>query len=142
MSYMLPHLYDGWEVDQAILQESNKVVIIRFGYESHRSCMQMDNMLYQIAFSIQNFASIFLVNIDQVPDFNNMYELFDPFAVMFFYRNKHILVDFGTGNNNKLNFLINDKQELIDIVENVYRAATKGRGLAVSPIDYSTKHKY
>lgn len=139
---MLPHLYDGWEVDQAILQESNKVVIIRFGYESHRSCMQMDNMLYQIAFSIQNFASIFLVNIDQVPDFNNMYELFDPFAVMFFYRNKHILVDFGTGNNNKLNFLINDKQELIDIVENVYRAATKGRGLAVSPIDYSTKHKY
>lgn len=139
---MLPHLYDGWEVDQTILQESNKVVIIRFGYENHRSCMQMDDMLYQIAFSIQNFASIFLVNIDQVPDFNNMYELFDPFAVMFFYRNKHILVDFGTGNNNKLNFLINDKQELIDIVENVYRAATKGRGLAVSPIDYSTKHKY
>ena len=142
MSYMLPHLHDGWEVDQTILQENNKVIIIRFGYDGHRSCMQMDEMLYQIAYSIQNFASIFLVDIEQVTDFNNMYELFDPFAVMFFFRNKHILVDFGTGNNNKLNFLINNKQELIDIVENVYRAATKGRGLAESPIDYSTKHKY
>ena len=139
---MLPHLYDGWEVDQAILQETNKLVVIRFGHDGNRSCMQMDEILYQIAFSVQNFAVIYLVDITQVPDFNNMYELFDPFAVMFFYRNKHIMVDFGTGNNNKLNFLIPDKQELIDIFEVAYRAAIKGRGLAVSPIDYSTKHKY
>jgi DIM1 family U5 snRNP protein len=142
MSYLLPHLYDGWEVDQAILQETNKLVVIRFGHEEVRSCMQMDEMLYQIAYSVQNFAVIYLVDIGKVEDFNNMYELFDPFAVMFFYRNKHIMVDFGTGNNNKLNFMINDKQELIDILEVAYRAATKGRGLAVSPIDYSTKHKY
>jgi DIM1 family U5 snRNP protein len=68
-----------------------------------------------------------------------MYELYDPCTVMFFYRNKHMQVDFGTGNNNKINFDINDKQELIDIVEVVYRAARKGHGLAVSPKDYSTK---
>lgn len=139
---MLPHLYDGWEVDQAILQETSKLVVIRFGHDGNRSCMQMDEILYQIAYSVQNFAVIYLVDITQVPDFNNMYELFDPFAVMFFYRNKHIMIDFGTGNNNKLNFLINEKQELIDIFEVAYRAAIKGRGLAVSPVDYSTKHKY
>ena len=139
---MLPHLHDGWEVDQAILQETNKLIVIRFGHDGNRSCMQMDEILYQIAYSVQNFAVIYLVDITQVPDFNNMYELFDPFAVMFFYRNKHIMIDFGTGNNNKLNFLINEKQELIDIFEVAYRAAIKGRGLAVSPVDYSTKHKY
>src|SRR5574343_403875 len=122
MSYMLPHLYDGWEVDQAILQETNKLVVIRFVHDGNRSCMQMDEILYQIAFSVQIFAVIYLVDITQVPDFNNMYELFDPFAVMFFYRNKHIMVDFGTGNNNKLNFLIPDKQELIDIFEVAYIA--------------------
>ena len=57
-------------------------------------------------------------------------------------RNKHIQVDFGTGNNNKINFPIADKQDLIDIMEVAYKAASKGKGLAVSPKDYSTKWMY
>ena len=35
---------------------------------------------------------------------------------MFFFRNKHIMIDLGTGNNNKINWAIEDKQEFIDIV--------------------------
>jgi len=34
------------------------------------------------------------------------------------------------------------KQEFVDIVETVYRGARKGRGLVVSPKDYSTKYQY
>ena len=63
-------------------------------------------------------------------------------TTMFFYRNKHIMVDLGTGNNNKINWALADKQEMIDIVEMVYRGARKGRGLVVSPKDYSTKYQY
>ena len=77
-----------------------------------------------------------------MPDFNTMYELYDPMTVMFFFRNRHIMVDFGTGNNNKMIWTLEDKQELIDILEVVYRGASKGKGLVVSPKDYSTKHKY
>lgn len=62
-----------------------------------------------------------------------MYELYDPCTVMFFFRNKHIMIDLGTGNNNKINWAMTDKQEFIDIVETVYRGARKGRGLVVSP---------
>ena len=43
------------------------------------------------------------------------------------------MCDFGTGNNNKLNWVLEDKQELIDIIETIYRGAKKGRGLVVSP---------
>ncbi len=32
--------------------------------------------------------------------------------------------------------------QMIDIMEVVYRGARKGRGLVVSPKDYSTKYKY
>ena len=71
-----------------------------------------------------------------------MYELYEPMTVMFFYRNRHIMVDFGTGNNNKMTWPLESKQEMIDILEVVYRGACKGRGLVVSPKDYSTKHKY
>jgi len=48
----------------------------------------------------------------------------------------------GTGNNNKINWAFKDKQEFIDIVEVIYRGARKGRGLVVSPKDYSTKYRY
>ena len=65
------------------------------------------------------------------------------------------MVDLGTGNNNKINWAMDNKQEvsfyslldlygviadansrwiqLIDIIETVYRGAAKGRGLVVSP---------
>lgn len=68
--------------------------------------------------------------------------MYDPCTVMFFFRNKHIMIDLGTGNNNKINWPLEDKQEMIDIIETVYRGARKGRGLVVSPKDYSTKYRY
>lgn len=52
-----------------------------------------------------------------------------------------MMCDFGTGNNNKLNFMIYDKQEMIDIIETVYRGARKGKGLVMSPKDYSRSAK-
>ena len=72
----------------------------------------------------------------------SLIELYDPTTIMFFFRNKHMMCDFGTGNNNKLNWVLEDKQELIDIIETIYRGAKKGRGLVVSPKDYSTRYRY
>lgn len=124
----------------------------------------MDECLYAISAKLKNFAVIYLVDISQVPDFNKMYELYDPCTVMFFYRNKHMMIDLGTGNNNKskyplilafycllkflwslttiaVNWALTDKQEMIDIIECIYRAARKGKGLVISPKDYSTKYR-
>ncbi|GER35396.1 thioredoxin-like protein YLS8 [Striga asiatica] len=155
MSYLLPHLHSGWAVDQAILAEEERLVIIRFGHDWDETCMQvkvvlsvlsvaiwMDEVLASVAETIKNFAVIYLVDITEVPDFNTMYELYDPSTIMFFFRNKHIMIDLGTGNNNKINWAMKDKQEFIDIVETVYRGARKGRGLVIAPKDYSTKYRY
>lgn len=132
-------------MDQAILSEDDRLVIVRFGREEQPDCMMVDEILYQISGRIKNFGVIYLCNLDQVPDFNQMYELDqdmnEPYTMMFFYRNKHMMCDFGTGNNNKLNFPITDKQELIDIIETIYRGAKKGKGLVISPKDYSTHRK-
>lgn len=116
--------------------------MIRFGHDWDPSCMRMDEHLYKIAEKVKNFAVIYLVDNSKVPDFNKMYELYDPVTLMFFYRNKHIMIDLGTGNNNKINWVLSSPQELVDIVEAVYRGAKKGRGLVISPKDYSTKYKY
>ncbi|CAN0128679.1 unnamed protein product [Pylaiella littoralis] len=186
MSYLLPHLRTGWAVDQAIINEEERVVCLRFGHDHDVTCMQMDEVLAGIAEDVKNFCAIYVVDVSQetppwwrvyssslqnhngictgmcsplsrrgsgdyprlfayslqVPDFNDMYELYDPCTVMFFFRNKHIMIDLGTGNNNKISWAFNNKQEMIDIMEVVYRGARKGRGLVVSPKDYSTKYKY
>lgn len=142
MSYLLPHLTSGWAVDQAIVHEEKRVVVIRFGSDSDPTCMEMDETLASIADKVREFAVVYLVDIKEVPDFTEMYELYDSCTVMFFFRNKHIMIDLGTGNNNKISWAIGEKQEMIDIIETVYRGARKGRGLVVSPKDYSTKYKY
>jgi DIM1 family U5 snRNP protein len=200
MSYLLPHLHHAYAVDQAILSEEGRVVVVRFGRDHDPACMRMDELLAGVADKVKAFACIYLVDIDevraralrrptpapppfacarmrkkrrapetgtprvgparstshalppppppkkdppsQVPDFNAMYELYDPCTVMFFFRNKHIMVDLGTGNNNKINWAMEEKQEFVDIVEVVYRGARKGRGLVVSPKDYSTRYRY
>ena len=46
MSYLLPHLTSGWDVDQAIVTEEEKVIVIRFGHDYDGTCMEMDEVLY------------------------------------------------------------------------------------------------
>ena len=62
--------------------------------------MKMDETLFSIADKTKNFAVYYLVDITKVPEFNKMYELYDPCTVMFFFRNKHMMIDLGTGDNN------------------------------------------
>ncbi|KAJ4368197.1 U4/U6-U5 snRNP complex subunit dib1 [Neocucurbitaria cava] len=126
-SLTLQDLPSAWHVDQAILSEDTRIVTLRFGTSTQPSCMTMDNLLSKTAPLVQNFAVIYTVDNTAIKDFNAMYELYDPCTVMFFFRNKHIQVDFGTGNNNKINFEVGEKSELVDIMEAVYRGARKGR---------------
>ncbi|KAF1742351.1 hypothetical protein MXB_465 [Myxobolus squamalis] len=142
MSYTLHHLTNGWQVDQAITSEDEKVILLRFGHDWDPTCMEMDETLHKIVNKVRSFCVIYVVDISEVPQFNKMYELYDPCTVMFFFRNKHIMIDLGTGNNNKINWAITNKQEMIDIIETIYRGARKGRGLVNSPKDYSTRYKY
>lgn len=84
-SVVLPHLESGWHVDQAILSEDERLVVIRFGRDHDPDCMRQDEVLYKIAERVKNFAVIYVCDIDRVPDFSTMYELYDPCTVMFFF---------------------------------------------------------
>lgn len=142
MAYLLPHLESADAVNAAISGEEERVVVVRWGRDADATCMVMDETLYKVAEKVKNFAVVYLVDLDAVPDFNEVYKLTDACTVMFFFRDKHIMVDMGTGNNNKITFPITDQQDLIDIIEVVFRGAKKGRGLVDAPRDYSTKFNY
>lgn len=104
--------------------------------------MQMDEIICRVAYKLSKFVVFYVVDITKVPDFNVMYELYDEMTLMFFYRNRHMMIDTGTGNNNKITWVLQDQQELIDICEVIYKGARKGKGLVISPTDYGKKLKY
>jgi DIM1 family U5 snRNP protein len=65
MSYLLPHLHHAYAVDQAILSEESRVVVVRFGRDHDPTCMRMDELLAGVADKIKAFACIYLVDIDE-----------------------------------------------------------------------------
>ena len=62
MSFVLPHLESGWAVDQAILGEEERVVVLRFGRDWNKECIEMDEVLYGCAEKIKKIAVIYLVD--------------------------------------------------------------------------------
>jgi Mitosis protein DIM1 len=51
-SVVLPHLVTGWHVDQAIMSEDERLVIIRFGRDWDPDCMRQDEVLYRKRFHL------------------------------------------------------------------------------------------
>jgi len=49
MSYMLGHLHNGWQVDQAILSEEDRVVVRSF----YRDCMRDKSALFYFLYDVR-----------------------------------------------------------------------------------------
>jgi len=142
MSLTLPYLTHEYHVDMAILHEQKRVVCIRFGRPTTASCIAQDDVLASTAHLLQNLLVIYLVDIDTVTGFNSMYELYDDMSLMFFHRNRHIMVDQGTGDNNKITTVIDDATEFVDLAELIYRGANRGDGLIIANRNRSTSWAY
>lgn len=110
--------------------------------EHHTRTLQVDAMLQLLRPKVRKYCVVYTVDTTQVPEFNDMYELGhdrDPFALMFFFRNRHIRIDVGTGNNNKINFFaFEEVDELVQIVNAAYRAGKQGLTMASSEKKYTT----
>lgn len=125
-------LRSGWHVDQAIVREEERIVCIRFGVDGERETLLIDSILEKISVSVSQWCAIYSVDISKVVDFNDMYELeVDECVLMIFYRNRHVMVDIGSGDNNKIGVvkIERSRDALIELLEKVYRGARKGQGL-------------
>ena len=59
---MLPHLTNGWQVDQAIMNEQERVVVIRFGHDWDPACMKMDEVCSTLLFLIDQNSQYITYN--------------------------------------------------------------------------------
>lgn len=63
-------LESGWHVDQAILYDQERVVVILFGNPNEVDVMVQTEMLRKIAPDVVNFATLYTCDISKVKDFN------------------------------------------------------------------------
>eukprot|EP00933_Yihiella_yeosuensis_P022118 TRINITY_DN17416_c0_g1_i1.p1 TRINITY_DN17416_c0_g1~~TRINITY_DN17416_c0_g1_i1.p1 ORF type:complete len:150 (+),score=21.18 TRINITY_DN17416_c0_g1_i1:22-450(+) len=142
MAHGLRHLHSAWAVEKEVTEEKPQVVLLRFGHDYDPECKLVDEVLLDAQDAIKDRCSIFLVDISEVPDFSQQFELYDPCTLMFFYRGRHLQLALGLGERYKITWSIGGRQELIDIVEAVQRGAQQGRDLIVASQDLSLAYRY
>ncbi|XP_044947246.1 thioredoxin-like protein 4B [Hordeum vulgare subsp. vulgare] len=63
-SVVLTTLRQKWEVDAAIRNTLDKVLVLRFGRASGAACLQLDDVLAKSSWDISKFATAALVDMD------------------------------------------------------------------------------
>eukprot|EP00930_Biecheleria_cincta_P066043 TRINITY_DN52008_c0_g1_i1.p1 TRINITY_DN52008_c0_g1~~TRINITY_DN52008_c0_g1_i1.p1 ORF type:complete len:143 (+),score=30.08 TRINITY_DN52008_c0_g1_i1:47-475(+) len=142
MAHGLAHLHTAWQVEKAVTEEDAKVVLLRFGHDYDPECMLMDEVLLSVQDAIVAKCQTFLVDVGEVPEFTQQYELHDPCTLMFFYKGRHLQLELGLGERYKITWPIGGQKEVQAVVEAVHRGAQQGRDLIVALQDRSLQYRY
>ncbi|CAK9019624.1 Thioredoxin-like protein 4A (DIM1 protein homolog) (Spliceosomal U5 snRNP-specific 15 kDa protein) (Thioredoxin-like U5 snRNP protein U5-15kD) [Durusdinium trenchii] len=137
MAHGLSHLHAAWQVEKVVTEEEARVILLRFGCDYDPDCKLMDEILLAISDKVKAKCEIFLVDVSQVQDFTQQYELYDPCTLMFFYKGRHLQLELGLGERYKITWPIGEEKELISIIDAIHRGAQQGRDLIVAPQDRS-----
>ncbi|KAG8170706.1 hypothetical protein JTE90_020257 [Oedothorax gibbosus] len=130
------------EVDDAIRNVEEKVLVLRFGKDDEIGCMQTDDIMSRTEGLLQEMAVIRTVNLKDVPEYKDYFDITIIPATVFFFNSEHIKVDSGMGDNTKFIGPFKTKQDFIDLVETVFRGAMRGKFMVKSPIDHRNMAKY
>ncbi|KAK6993626.1 thioredoxin-like protein 4B [Biomphalaria glabrata] len=142
MSYLLPTLTSKKEIDKAIKETEDVVLVLRFGRDTDSSCLQLDDILSKTAEDLVNMAAIYLVDVDKVPVYKQYFDISLIPSTIFFFNGQHIKVDWGSPDHTKFVGSFKHKQDFIDVVEVIYRGAMKGKVMITSPLDPQNIPKY
>lgn len=132
MAHHVEHMHSAQAVDDAIVREvkSGRLVVVRFGRSGHDDCVRFDAAMAAAAEWVAPVAALIAVDIDEVQDFNVMYELDEPCTAMFFYWGRCIDVRGFRSTDDLSNSndwaALSGPDEFAGVVAAVHRKASKG----------------
>lgn len=132
------------EVDDAIRETRDRVLVLRFGRTGDVGTMELDEVLSKCERLVQRMAVVRAVEAD-APATAVYVRYFDVTllpSVVFFFNGRHLKCDYGTQDHTKWVGPFRDKQDFVDLVEVLYTAAIHGKLTCTSPIDRSRVPKY
>ncbi|GFY67962.1 thioredoxin-like protein 4B [Trichonephila inaurata madagascariensis] len=123
----LPQLQNKEEVDHMIRSVEDRVFVLRFGKENEVGTMKIDDVLLKTEGLLSRMATIATCNVDDVPEYVDYFEISHIPSTVYFFNTHHIKIESGMPDNAKYIGPFENKQDFIDLVEVVYRAAMRGK---------------
>ncbi|WOL11286.1 thioredoxin-like protein 4B [Canna indica] len=133
---LLPTLSRKREVDSIIRDTLDKVLLLRFGRAADPLCLHLDDILSKSSREVSKFATIALVDIDaeEMRIYTKYFDITLIPSTVFFFNAHHMKMDSGTADHTKWVGSFHTKQDLIDVLEAIYRGAMKGKMIVSCPL--------
>uniref|UniRef100_T1IM47 Thioredoxin-like protein n=1 Tax=Strigamia maritima TaxID=126957 RepID=T1IM47_STRMM len=142
MSLYLNKLARKHDIDQAIRQTEDLVVVLRFGKESESITMQLDEILCKTSALLANMAKIYTIDMNAIPVYRDYFDISISPSTVFFFNAQHMKVDYNTPDHTKFIGTFKNKQDFIDLIETIYRGAMRGKVMVKSPIAFTDVSQY
>ena len=117
-------LNTDYSVDQAILDQENKILIIGIYPKFYQA--STENYLDRLNL-FKKEANLYKISTKKVKEFNIIYEIKDNISFIFYFENKKIFVDSGSGDNNKIEGLMFNSKYFKRIVNLICKNCMKGK---------------
>ena len=117
-------LNTDYSVDQAILDQDNKILIIGIYPKFYQA--NTENYLDSLNL-FKKEANLYKISTKRVKEFNIIYEINDNICFIFYFENKKIFVDSGSGDNNKVEGLMFNSKYFKRIVNLICKNCMKGK---------------
>ena len=138
---MFPYLANEKQVNESILSEEDRMVIILFGENDDPEYMALNAIFENIYEKVKTCAVFHLVDSAVVSDCTMKYEFLEQNTLLFFYHDKRIVINEVFTNDNNIKWPIVYDEEMIDLIEKIYNGALEGRGLDVRHT-YDSRYRY
>lgn len=121
------------DVNRAVGDTACKLVVIRFGDRDDPLCIHMDGVLESISLAVSAYVDIYFCERRSVGELVGVMGLDSPMNIMCFFNRRHVKIDCSSGDNSKIDFLVDDSQKLIELFTLAYTAGVRGKAFARSP---------
>jgi DIM1 family U5 snRNP protein len=119
VAHSVTQLNTSIAVDETILSDDPRIIVMRFGSKSDAMCKLQDATIMRVAPRLQAKAVFYLVDTIDTPELVQQYDLYDPCSLMFFHKRRALDISTPTGNDSKVSELVDDKV-LLDLLQKLH----------------------
>ena len=119
-------------VEETLLRETERGIVLRFGRAADPLTRRADAQLRGVAQRSDELLEIFTVDLDEIAEFTATFELHDRFSILCFWRGRVLQLDTGFGLEPKITALGASSAHLADVLVGAVRSA---RGEAPPPAE-------
>jgi len=124
-------LKTDYSIDQAILDQSNKIVVLEFILNQYKTQnLTYRNHIYSKKQG-KKVIQFYKICVSMVKEFDFIYEIEQCNSFVFFFKNRKIFIDSDSGDNNKFDNSFSNSKKLKQLLQMAFLNCSKGKNYFV-----------